>query len=974
MAEHGEAPGADEVDAEAIYDRYLDASLTGEPEEPAAFFARYPSIDTHGRERIEALHTVLTGADPEGEDGTRLPFERVGGYRLLRVIGRGAMGAVYLADQEALGRLVALKLLRPQLSMSRSALERFRREAKIIARLSHPNVVKVHELGEEDGTQFLAMELVPGRSLQSLLIRGRPSLERTLAWVEQCARALQAAHDEGIVHRDVKPGNILVTPDDRAILLDFGMAHLAGADGTRLTQTFAGSPSYAAPEQIDSLRDKVDGRTDIYGLGATLYECLTQKLPFVGGTLEEIFQKILRDEPVAPHRLYADLPRDVETVTLRAMAKRPQDRYQTAREFAEDLRALLEKRRIRAKPPGPVARTRRWARRNPARATALAAAVAGVLGLFALAGWQAHRATQERRAEAARAIGDARDNLVEYQEHRAEFRELTLRQRELRKRTQDSFLSEERFSELDQVSEDMDNVDFHRQTLFHETLELLRRAERLDPTTQSAAERLRARLYIEQMEEAFEKEDFTAAEFFRDLVHQHDPTGDLTRPARESARLAVTTDPPGAAVFVFRDQELHEFNRTRERRFIPVPVGDKARRPPDWIASGGWALRVIADCGELRRGDLILELNGHPIRRSVLLRTEFRGIPRGAKLLDFKHTAAIAELDPEKEREFRFGDRSVRCLPAELPVGKPETLAEEGGLPAKVRRNARVMKLTLPEGLEVRTTAAPMLCSADNCEGLAPIAPLELEPGDYRLLVRKQGWLDTVVSVTLNPGGELLQNVKLPKPGDAPRGFVYIPDDEPYWIMEREVTCREYLEFLDATQHVSDWPRDSEGKATLPEDFRLDWPAIGLTFFDCAAYARWKGHGYALPTRHEWVFAARGKSPRVYVFGNVWRPRWAKSCFSRPRALPEAVLSYPIDESVFGVYDMTGSAAEWIDDWFDKGRGLKRLGGSSWGFADPQLFKIWGGDGADPNTRSHTYGFRLVWKPPNSKKSATAGK
>ena len=229
-------------DAEELYDRYLDACHSGTVEEPDTFFERHPGISTTGRERIRTLHRAIAG----GDDGA-LPFERLGEYRLIRRLGTGGMGTVYLAEQPSLKRLVALKVIRPELQASETAVRRFEREALAIGRLRHPNVVTVLELGEEHDVRFLAMELVAGRPMDDVLADGRPPVPRTLRWIAALASALDAAHAEGIVHRDVKPGNVLVAPDDRPVLLDFGMAHLAEIEATTLTRSFAGSPPYAAP-------------------------------------------------------------------------------------------------------------------------------------------------------------------------------------------------------------------------------------------------------------------------------------------------------------------------------------------------------------------------------------------------------------------------------------------------------------------------------------------------------------------------------------------------------------------------------------------------------------------------------------------------------------------------------------------------------------------------------------------------------
>jgi len=227
-----------------LYDAYLAACSAGDVEEPAAFFARHPGAGEELRERVALLHGMLA----EGA-GTDLPFAALGEFRLLERLDAGGMGNVYLAEQQGLGRIVALKVIRPELRGSREATARFEREAQAIARLRHPNLVTVYGAGVEQGVHFLAMELVPGRGLDDLLARDPPPWRRAVGWAAQLARALAYAHAQGIVHRDVKPANIRITPDDRPLLLDFGVAYDMGADRTALTRTFAGRPPTPRPSR-----------------------------------------------------------------------------------------------------------------------------------------------------------------------------------------------------------------------------------------------------------------------------------------------------------------------------------------------------------------------------------------------------------------------------------------------------------------------------------------------------------------------------------------------------------------------------------------------------------------------------------------------------------------------------------------------------------------------------------------------------
>ncbi len=318
------------------------------------------------------------------QPGRATPRETIGAYRLLRVLGEGGMGVVHLARDERLRRLVALKLLRPERVGSRGSIERFQREAHAIARLRHPSIVTLYEAGEADGECYLAMEWVPGRGLDEVLRERRASEgaaldpREALRWTADVARALAVAHAAGVVHRDVKPSNLRIEEGGSAKLLDFGLAKLEG-DGT-LTRagSFQGSPAYAAPEQVSATFGEVDAQTDVYGLGATLYECVTGRAPFSGETTDRILHEIVTREPSAPRSVRPEVSRDLEAVVQKALEKDRRHRYASADAFAADLSALLEGRPVQARPVSSLGRLERWVRRNPALG---AAAGFGVLAL-----------------------------------------------------------------------------------------------------------------------------------------------------------------------------------------------------------------------------------------------------------------------------------------------------------------------------------------------------------------------------------------------------------------------------------------------------------------------------------------------------------------------------------------------------------------------------------------------------------------
>ncbi len=303
---------------------------------------------------------------------------RLDRFELQAELGVGSFGYVFRAWDPRLERVVALKVQRAGSLASPEEAERFLREARSAAQLKHPSIVATYETGQtEDNIWFLVCEYIDGVTLEQRLKEGPFSPEQAAAIVGELADALQYAHEQGVVHRDVKPSNIILDSQQRAHVMDFGLAKRDTGDLTMTSDgRVLGTPAYMSPEQAAGASHEVDARSDIYSLGVVLYEMLTGERPFHGNRRLLLLQ-VLEDDPRPPHAVKPGLPRDLEVICLKAMSKAPSRRYQTAREMADDLRRFAEGQPILARPMGPVERTLRWCRRYPLAVSVLVAVLVG---------------------------------------------------------------------------------------------------------------------------------------------------------------------------------------------------------------------------------------------------------------------------------------------------------------------------------------------------------------------------------------------------------------------------------------------------------------------------------------------------------------------------------------------------------------------------------------------------------------------
>src|SRR5438552_4858707 len=307
-----------------------------------------------------------------------------GDYELLEEIGRGGQGVVYRARQKSLNRTVALKVIGLGHWATEAHLKRFRREAESAASLEHPCIVPIHEVGERDGSCYFSMQFVEGGQLDEMVRREPMPIRRAVELIAKVARTVHYAHEHHILHRDIKPGNILLDQKGEPHLTDFGLARLVETESTvTRTMEVLGTPSYMAPEQAIGNNAQLTSATDVYGLGAVFYQLLTGHPPFAGGTTYETIKLLLDTEPRQPRLWNPKIDCDLSTICLKCLDKDPQRRYSSALALAEDLERWLKHEPVHARRTGLVTRSRKWVRRNPTSALLAASLVA----LAAAAGW-----------------------------------------------------------------------------------------------------------------------------------------------------------------------------------------------------------------------------------------------------------------------------------------------------------------------------------------------------------------------------------------------------------------------------------------------------------------------------------------------------------------------------------------------------------------------------------------------------------
>ncbi len=1068
---------------EQVLEEILERQRRGESPDISAYAERYPELAAEirellplvglMRERGEEDHRTRKGNRSRSKTG-----QRIGEYRILREIGRGGMGIVYEAEQESLGRRVALKVLPFHGALDQIHLDRFYREARSAAKLQHANIVPVFGIGEHDGTHYYVMQFIEGRGLNEMIdemkrqspasaptSNGAPEdggsgsgneavrrlLNRELEEAHkhqaqlqvianaetkvippprdtpdarspqgaeapgarrrgarhgprsakpekhpstdamffrsvarlgmQVAEALAYAHKEGILHRDIKPSNLLLDSRGNVWVTDFGLAKAEGSDDLTHTGGFVGTIPYMPPERF---RGWSDPRGDIYSLGLTLYELSTLQRAFEDDNRQRLIKRIEEEQPARLRKLNRKVPEDLETIVLKAMAREPSQRYQTAGEMAEDLKRFLDGEAIHARPPTLAYLLKVFLFRHRVVLGTVAAVLAlSLAGFWTASHWKVQRQFKERY----------RTGLESWQDYVSAKNEVSALEaswiREVEKRTtwEPVWYRESELKAWHALLGAQKAIDAH----YHQAVLSLNKALELAPAgseDRGDASRALEVAYWERYREGQNKGEVTEKPEYYKAVIESLGLGTYDEQLKSGTVLFETT-PPGAEVYCFRYEEV-------EARLAPIPFDPRAGAEEPRLGLLGLpplrVERVREGASLFQTGDQILGVGDSEVG-------SFTGLAEaiGAARVDEAVEVTVRRGSGEHARVIWVpfpGEDHKNPVERHTP-GKLVDLYEQFGFLLEA------YPLEFLQGARVGVTQAGI-----------PLT-LHLPAGSYLFVFRLADHVDTRFPVAVPRDGDLHECVRLLRASEIPPGCVYIPAgpflcggdriafqsleaaqarlDHGFFMRRLEVTFEEYLEFLndeevggtiDAAGMDADkiplaplllgtrtvlFRKNDAGRWENPAPTMEPERAVtGLCQLAAQKFAAWytkkKGNGwrYRLPNDLEWEKAARGADRRTFVWGDygVWSfCLSAKARYSGKRLL---VGSSPFDESVFGVRDMGGSVSEPTVDRPAKGYAYVSARGGNWYTTDDYIFRAANRDGHVPKSVVPELGIRLV--------------